>query len=107
MCLSSFYFDVLSGSQAEKKLQTDLNLRYCFFIVTNKLSARKYFPRINFASLIVELVVHMNHSETEALKVLLHFLLEIICSKYQRSNTWQEIRVLPSKEVKTDVFIKY
>lgn len=29
------------------------------------------------------------------LKVLIHFLLEIICSKHQRSNTWQEI-ILPS-----------
>lgn len=30
------------------------------------------------------------------LKVLIHFLLEIMCSKHQRSNTWQEIRILPS-----------
>lgn len=33
-----------------------------------------------------------------SLKALVYSLLEIICSKYQRSNTWQEIRVLPSKK---------
>lgn len=33
------------------------------------------------------------------LKVLIYFLLERLCSKHERSNSWLEIRIPPSRQI--------
>lgn len=107
MCLSFLYFGI-KWEPGKKETTGWLELKILFLYCYQQTKFEKI--------LFLEDTFCLTYSRTSgtdeslrdrSLKVLVHFLLEIICSKYQRSNTWQEIRVFPSKEIKTDVFIKY
>lgn len=68
MCL--FYFGILVKAR-QRELQTDLNLRYCFFIARNRLSSKEVlFPKNKYC--MHEPVRNRSHLD---IRVLIHFFV--------------------------------